>query len=220
MGAGDSVVVLGREVDQHELRQQKPPLQNRIVDGAHFWASRFFPWSTENDEVKLQDVTKARYVPWLGLFALTASGLTILFSWIVLHVIDGRIQIEASYLKPASWLSAILSANSVLLHIALSEGVTTAWWFTASRKNATVRDIHDAWSMGQSLSSVLLSGKRFNYVALATLFVASIPLNGASPMLHYFYPIGAKAVRSAAPKRYYHISEYSHKSYRYSTWPF
>lgn len=182
MGSDSTVIVSMKAApgSETDLRQQKPPLQHRFIEATRFWASRFFPWTTDNSEVKLQDVTKARYVPWLGLVALVTSGLTILFSWIVLRVIDGRQQILASYLKPASWLSAILSANSVLLHIALSEGVTTAWWFTASRKNATVRDIHDVWSMGQSLSSVLLSGKRFNYVALATLFVASIPLNGRS----------------------------------------
>lgn len=149
-----------------------------MIGHSRFWASRFFPWSVEKEEIKIQDVRKSRFVPWVGILALIGSALTILFSWIVLHVIDGKPQVESSYLKPASWLSAILSANSVLLHVALSEGVTTAWWFTASRKYATVRDIHEAWAQGHSLSAVLLSGRRFNYVALATLFVASIPLNG------------------------------------------
>jgi len=87
--------------------------------------------------------------------------MTVLFSWIVLHVINDRPQIQSSYLKPASWLSAILSGNSVLLHIALSEGLTTAWWFTASRKNATIRDIHEAWAQGNSLAAVFQSGRRF-----------------------------------------------------------
>ncbi|KIW68717.1 hypothetical protein PV04_04641 [Phialophora macrospora] len=178
MGVDETVTITSQPASEHDLQERKPPLSDRMLNGTRFWASRFFPWSADNGEVKMQDITKARYVPWLGLCAMILSGMTILFSWIVLKVINGHVQKEESYLKPASWLSAILSGNSVLLHIALSEGVTTAWWFMASRKNATVRDIHDMWSMGQSLSAVLLAGKRFNYVALATLFVASIPLNG------------------------------------------
>ncbi|EXJ60470.1 hypothetical protein A1O7_04623 [Cladophialophora yegresii CBS 114405] len=178
MGADEAVIITSQPTGDHDLQEQKPTLSDRILNGTRVWASRFFPWSAENGEVHLQDVAKARYVPWLGLSAMMLSGMTILFSWIVLQVVDGHLQKEESYLKPASWLSAILSANSVFLHIALTEGVTMAWWFMASRKSATVRDIHDTWTMGQSLSAVLLAGKRFNYVALATLFVASIPLNG------------------------------------------
>ena len=128
MGFDSPIVVVTEPADDHDIRQQTPPLQHRIAEDAHFFASRFFPWSADSGEVKIQDVTRARYIPWLSLFALLASASSILCSWIVLHVIEGRPQIQASYLKPASWLSAILSANSGLLHIALSEDVTTAWW--------------------------------------------------------------------------------------------
>ncbi|OCT52683.1 hypothetical protein CLCR_09831 [Cladophialophora carrionii] len=178
MGVDETVTITSNPVTEHDHLERKPSVGHRMLNGTRTWASRFFPWSADNGEVNIQDVAKARYVPWLGLMAMILSGMTILFSWIVLKVVDGDVQKEESYLKPASWLSAILSGNSVLLHIALSEGVTTAWWFMASRRNATVRDIHETWSMGQSLSAVLLAGKRFNYVALATLFVASISLNG------------------------------------------
>ncbi|OCT54389.1 hypothetical protein CLCR_00809 [Cladophialophora carrionii] len=178
MGTDGTVVITSHAPIEHDPQQQRPPLQHRVVNGTRFWASRFFPWSADKAEVKLHDITKARYVPWLGLGALALSGLTILFSWIVLRVIDGHRQREERYLKPASWLSAILSGNSVLLGFAMSEGITIAWWFTVSRRNVTVRDIHEAWSLGSSLFTVLRAGKRFNYIALATLFVASIPLNG------------------------------------------
>ena len=122
--------------------------------------------------------------------------MAILFSLIVLVVIDLATQKESAYLKPASWLSAILSGNNFLLHIALSEGVTTAWWFPASPKTAQVRDIHDTWSMGQSHSAVLLSGKRFDYVVLATLFVVSIPLNGG------IYPANSVVVPNCVQSSY------------------
>ena len=94
-------------------------------------------------------------------------------SWIVLHVIDGQPQIEASYLKPASWLSIILSASSVLLHIALSEAVTTAWWFAASRKKATTRDIYDAcrWAKVSPPYSSLASGSIMSHCQFSSWLV-------------------------------------------------
>lgn len=104
--------------------------------------------------------------------------MTIWLSFIMFKFIDGEPEIENKYLKPASWLSAMISANSIALHIALSEGVTVAWWYKASRSDVTLRELHDTWVMGTSTMGVLFSGKRFNYVAMGTLFVATIPLNG------------------------------------------
>ncbi|KIW72176.1 hypothetical protein PV04_00393 [Phialophora macrospora] len=178
MGAGETVIISSYPPTEHDLQQKTPRLPRRVVNDTRFWASRFFPWSADKAEVKIQDITKARYVPWLGIGALVLSGMTILFSWIVLKVIDGHMQKDGRYLKPASWLSVILSANSVLLGFAISEGITIAWWYTVSRTNATIRDIHEAWSLGSSIFAAIRAGKRFNYVALATIFVASIPLNG------------------------------------------
>lgn len=77
-----------------------------------------------------------------------------------------------------SWLSAILSANSVCLHIALVEGFNIAWWYRATRADACVADLHTIWLHGTSSFSALKSGRSFNYIALATLFVATVPLNG------------------------------------------
>ena len=108
--------------------------------------------------------------------------------------------------KPAAWLSANLSGISVCLHIALSEGLNIAWWYHVRQESATVRDLHNIWGHGTSTWTVVKSGfkdlksgvvslsrkasrrghqelprsgqKHFSYVALATLFVATIPLNG------------------------------------------
>jgi hypothetical protein len=120
---GTVVIVSSKTPSEHELREQKPPLQDRVVQGTHFCASRFFPWNNDN-AIKLQDVSKAQYVPWLGLLALAASGLTVLFSSIVLMHFNHKVQDEDSHFKPASWLSIILSGNSVLLHVALSGAST------------------------------------------------------------------------------------------------
>lgn len=68
--------------------------------------------------------------------------------------------------------------NSIVLHIALAEGVTTAWWYRASRAGATLQELHETYTMGTSTVSSLLAGKKFNYVAMGTIFVATVPLNG------------------------------------------
>jgi hypothetical protein len=66
----------------------------------------------------------------------------------------------------------------VCLHIALAEGFNIAWWYRATRADARVADLHTIWLHGTSSFSALKSGKNFNYIALATLFVATVPLNG------------------------------------------
>ena len=138
---------------------------------------RFFPWTTEIDQ-RDADFSKRQTFPWIGVAALLCAASTCVFSFIILIKIDGKKEITSKALKPASWLSAILSLNSIALHIALSEGVTTAWWYTASRRDVTYRQLHDTWKLGTSLGAVLLSGDKFNYVAMATIFVATVPLNG------------------------------------------
>jgi hypothetical protein len=108
--------------------------------------------------------------------------------------------------KPAAWLSGILSGISVCFHIASSKGLNIAWWYHVPQENATVRDLHDVWGHGASTWQVVKSAakdlrdgfvglskmminrqtrkppycqrRHFSYVALATLFVATIPLNG------------------------------------------
>lgn len=116
--------------------------------------------------------------PWLGLACLLIALATLVFSFLIFHFINHEPEIESKYLKPASWLSAIVSVNSIALHVALAEGVTTAWWYKASKADVTLQELHETWNMGTSTMAVLLAGKKFNYVAMATIFVATVPLNG------------------------------------------
>ena len=148
-GGDFGVVVSSELVSEHDLRERKSAIQHSITDGVHFWASRLFPWSADNSEVKLKDITEARYVPWLGLSALVHAGMTIplmerahCYRWN---------DTEKERLPEACFVAL---SNSVRQPCSppcrLSEGVTTAWWLTVSRSNGTVRDVHDTWSIGQS----------------------------------------------------------------------
>lgn len=150
----------------------------RVTTAMRRFAYRLFPMIGEPPLEHLDDLHKRAAFPWLGLLCLIGAFMTIWLSFIMFKHIDKQPEIENKYLKPSSWLSAMASANSIALHIALSEGVTVAWWYKASRAEVTLRELHDTWVMGTSTMGVLFSGKRFNYVAMGTLFVATIPLNG------------------------------------------
>lgn len=143
--------------------------------------ARFFPWikDEESHKAPLRDATSK---PWLGILALTGSGCTSLLSLMVLLFIHNRAVWPDTgiykLMQPASWLSALISINSTLLHIALTEGVTVAWWFKAGKPTTTVADLHDVWATGTSTVAAFQKWKKLNYVSLATLFVAILPING------------------------------------------
>lgn len=120
--------------------------------------------------------------PWLGFIAITCSGATVIGSLIVLLTVNHHVVWPNSgwsaFMRPASWLSALLSANGIFLHFALEEGVAVAWWYRASKPDATVRDLHDAWHHGTSLPAALFAGRRITYISIATILCALLPLNG------------------------------------------
>lgn len=121
-------------------------------------------------------------IPWLGFIALAGSGVTVILSLIVLLTVNHHVVWPNSgwsaFMRPASWLSALLSANGIFLHFALEEGVTVAWWYRASKPDATVRELHDAWHHGTSLPAAIFAGRRITYISMATIFCALLPLNG------------------------------------------
>jgi hypothetical protein len=141
----------------------------------------FLPSKSPRSSISSQRHPIKRF-PWLGFMALAASGATVILSMIVLLTVDHHVVWPNSgwstFMRPASWLSVLLSANGIFLHLALEEGVTVAWWYRASKPNATVRDLHDAWLHGTSLPAALFAGRRLSYISLATIFCALLPLNG------------------------------------------
>ncbi|KAH6683388.1 hypothetical protein B0J14DRAFT_146314 [Halenospora varia] len=80
--------------------------------------------------------------------------------------------------NPSAWLSIILSLNSVLVHMAVSQGIAVTWWYRASRKTPTVAELHNIWATGSSVVAAVVKWRTFNYIALATIFAATLPING------------------------------------------
>jgi hypothetical protein len=112
----------------------------------------FFPWleaDAENQKFSFKKITR---FPILGAFGLMCSALTVLLSLLVLKLFDGRRVVGKDNLpylpKPAVWLSVIISINGILVHVAASKGISVSWWFRASKKQATVADLHRTWDRG------------------------------------------------------------------------
>lgn len=138
----------------------------------------FFPW-LEDEEHKNLRANVIRRFPVLGAIGLVGSALTVLLSWMTLFFFSGHKVIDGGYLpKPAAWLSIIISLNGILVHMAVSQGIAVTWWYRASRQTTTVAELHNIWATGSSIASAIMSWKSFNYIALATVFVATLPANG------------------------------------------
>ena len=81
-------------------------------------------------------------------------------------------------LQPTVYLAIASTITNIVLHFALTEGVTVAWWRRATKENTTIADLHRHWSYGDSLWAALMSGRHINMVAVASILVAIVPING------------------------------------------
>jgi hypothetical protein len=155
-------------------QEVRPPLSssNSSQNGV------FFPW-LEDEEHKNLSANVIRRFPILGAIGLIGSALAVRLSWLTLFFFSGHKVIDGGHLpKPAAWLSIILSLNGILVHMAVAQGIAVTWWYRASRESTTVAELHNIWATGSSIVSVITSWKSFNYIAPATVFVATLPANG------------------------------------------
>jgi hypothetical protein len=184
------------------------------VDSNHGEEHGFYPF---HENAEQQSANAKVPFPKLGFGALAGAISLAILAAVLLIIVGGPAKVQSDWRvhvykthhwvtmpKPAAWISAILSFISVLLHIALSEGLNVAWWFHLKKQNVTVRDLHEIWNFGTSSWSAFKGGMvhakngivrvqrratsngedigrdrlHSSYIALATLFVATIPLNG------------------------------------------
>jgi hypothetical protein len=143
-------------------------------------SNAFFPWLEVDDDETRMSILSLKYFPKMGAIGIIGSALTTVLSWGVLRTFQDRIIVDLPHFlpKPASWLSIILSLNSILVHMAVSHGMAVAWWYRASKKTTTVKDLHETWAVGGSITEAILSWKTLNYIGLATIFAATLPING------------------------------------------
>lgn len=118
-----------------------------------------------------------RRAPWLGLIAMLGALIGVLAANIVLYASNNQ-SIDDWTVQPTVYLAIASAATNIFLQFALTEAVTVAWWRRALQRDTTIADLHRSWEHGQSLWAALTSGRNFNALALASILVAIVPING------------------------------------------
>lgn len=118
-----------------------------------------------------------RRAPWLGLLAMLGASIGVLAAIIVLQLSNNK-SVDDWTVQPTVYLAIASAATNIFLHFALTEAVTVAWWRRALQRDTTIADLHRSWKYGQSLWAALTSGRHFNALALASILVAIVPING------------------------------------------
>lgn len=146
-----------------ESERERPPMQN----------------NTDQTPQRLSFKEKFHRFPKTGGIAIIGSALTCVLSYAVLISFDNKdVEKFPKHLpKPAAWLSIVLSLNTLFVQMAVSGGRAVAWWYRASKEQTTVADLHNNWAKS-SITNAILSWKSLEYVGLATIFVATLPING------------------------------------------
>lgn len=115
--------------------------------------------------------------PWLGLSAILGALVGIIAAILVLVISNGQ-PVHNWVVQPTVYLAIASAATNIFLHFALTEAVNIAWWRRAMKKDTTIGDLHRSWDFKHSLWAALTSGRHFNRIALAAIFVALVPING------------------------------------------
>lgn len=116
-------------------------------------------------------------LPWTGFAALGGAVGGIVGSVAVLVVSNGK-PITDWRFQPTVYLSIISTLTNIMVHYALTQGVTVAWWALALKPDTRISHLHQYWETGNSLLASLKVGRNFNIIALATIIVAISQVNG------------------------------------------
>lgn len=146
-------------------------------------SQNFFPWIEGNkDEDGSEGISfkKLARFPIIGAIGIIGSAATVILSWGILRIFSNRIitDLPEHLPKPAAWLSIVTSLNSILLNIAVSQGLAITWWYRAMKTETTVKELHSTWATGSSILEAIMSWRSLNYIGLATIIVATLPING------------------------------------------
>lgn len=116
-------------------------------------------------------------LPWSAFAALVGAVGGVVGSVAILIVSNGK-PITDWMVQPTVHLSIISTLTNLMVHYALTQGVTIAWWTRALKSDTKISHLHQYWETGNSLLASLKIGQNFNLVALASIIVAISPVNG------------------------------------------
>jgi hypothetical protein len=101
-------------------------LQSSSIDGSSV-TKHHRPFIALNDEPVEELKSRKDYaIPWLGLIALILSILTLIASWVILHVINGRTVFTNKLAKPAvsNHLQLVIRIYGLLYPLVMAVGNT------------------------------------------------------------------------------------------------
>lgn len=130
-------------------------------------------------------------IPWSGFLALVGAFCATVAAIAILVTSDGSVVSSWKY-PPTVYLSIFYTLSNILIATAFSEAVTLNWWMKAVKDNTKLGDLHRYWLYGTAPMAALLSGRHFNFIAFAALFVAIAPVNG--PLLQRSSSVGESTV--------------------------
>lgn len=133
----------------------------------------------EEKITKLQAQHKyLRNFPWIGLLALITVLMCGAGAFVVLWTVDNRTQAHwIPHITPNMAVTILNSVSTIALGIAISQGVAINWWRQAL-KGSTIKDLHRSWSFAASIVQLVLSGRYFNVIALASLMAKFAIIDG------------------------------------------
>lgn len=79
--------------------------------------------------------------------------------------------------QPTAFLAIASNISNVALQFSLAQAVTTAWWVRAMKSDTRIQDLHNVWAFGNNPRDIFCAGRFFNFIALAGLAVALVPIN-------------------------------------------
>lgn len=136
------------------------------------------PSSSETDDHgRAWQTGVLRRMPWMGLSCVLGALLGVVASILILAVSNDA-PITDWRFPPTVYLSISYTVTNILIVGAFSEGVTVSWWRKAMGEKTDLGDLHRYWAFGTSPVAAAGAGRKFNYMAFASLLVALTPING------------------------------------------
>ncbi|GAB7351795.1 hypothetical protein MBLNU459_g2368t1 [Dothideomycetes sp. NU459] len=107
--------------------------------------------------------------PWLGFGALFTVLLCTVGSVLTLVLSNNRSQTHwPKQIAPNVIIGGLNNLANIMFGIAIGNGIAIAWW-RQTLKGSTIEDLHRSWTFSSSFKDLALSGKYFNWIALAAL---------------------------------------------------
>lgn len=122
-----------------------------------------------------------KHIPWVAVTSLIVALGCIGACVAILASSDGQ-PIESwpttgAPVQPSVMLSVAAAVANMSIRFMFCEGLNISWWRKALR-GSTVGELHRTWAFGSNLWEVFGAGRNFNMIALASLLVSIVAVDG------------------------------------------